>query len=355
MREALTLAQRARGRPAPNPAVGAVIVRGKRRIGGRATRPGGAHAETRALRQAGNAARGATLYVTLEPCAHHGNTPPCVEAVLDAGIVRVVIGMRDPDPRTSGRSIRRLRRHGVKVDIGVEEGACRRQHEGFASRIERGRPFTTLKLASSLDGRLATRTGESRWITGEPARKLVHEIRACVDAIAVGSGTQRADDPELSARRGARVVHEPLRIVVDSQLRTAPGSRLIRTAEPDRAWILGTRAAAAGRRERLEAAGARVLLNRARAGHVDLRRAWTRLGSLGVNDLLVEGGGGLAAALLRARLVDRLYWFSAPLLIGGDGRPVLEGLDVARLSQALRPDRVETRLLGDDFLVVGEW
>jgi diaminohydroxyphosphoribosylaminopyrimidine deaminase / 5-amino-6-(5-phosphoribosylamino)uracil reductase len=356
MRAAVQLAARGRGRTAPNPCVGALVVRGGRVVARARTADGGApHAEALALARAGAAARGATLYVTLEPCAHVGRTPPCVDAVTRARLRRVVIGMVDPDPRTAGRSIRRLRREGLEVDVGVEADACVRLHEGFLSRALRGRPFTTLKLAASLDGRIATARGESRWITSPAARRAVHALRERVDAIAVGSETVLADDPELSARRGSRIAHRPLRIVVDSALRTPVEARLLDRERPGTAWILCGPAATHARRSRLERAGARVVEIPARAGHLELRAAWRALGRLGVTDLLVEGGGGLAAALLRARLVDRMHFFVAPLLIGGDGRAVLGELGVERLEAALRPARVAWHRVGPDLHVIAEW
>ncbi|MFI5316396.1 MAG: bifunctional diaminohydroxyphosphoribosylaminopyrimidine deaminase/5-amino-6-(5-phosphoribosylamino)uracil reductase RibD [Myxococcota bacterium] len=356
MRAAVSLAARGRGRTAPNPCVGALVERGGRVLARARTADGGApHAEARALERAGEAARGATLYVTLEPCAHLGRTPPCVDAVIRARPRRVVIGTVDPDPRTAGRSIRRLRRAGIEVAVGVEGAACARLHEGFLSRVLRGRPFTTLKLAASLDGRIATARGESRWITSAAARAYVQALRARADAIAVGSRTVLADDPELLARRGARIVHRPRRIAIDSALRTPADARLIAAGEPGSAWILCAANAGAARRARLERAGARVVEVAARAGHLDLRAAWRALGRLGVNDLLVEGGGGLAAALLRAGLVDRMHFFVAPLLIGGDGRAVLAELGVERLAAALRPARLAWRRLGPDLHGIAEW
>jgi diaminohydroxyphosphoribosylaminopyrimidine deaminase/5-amino-6-(5-phosphoribosylamino)uracil reductase len=353
MREALRLAARAGGDAAPNPLVGSIVVKRGRVLGrGYHRRAGEPHAEALALERAGDAARGSTLYVTLEPCAHRGRQPPCVEAVLRARPRRVVVGMRDPDPRTAGRSLARLRRAGIAVTLGVEGEACQLQNRGFVSRVSRGRPYTTLKLAATLDGRIATADGESRWITGPRARAFVQRLRRASDAIAVGSGTALADDPELCARSArGRVMHRPLRIVIDSKLVTPPAARLVAAADPERAWLLTTRAAPPRRRARLEAAGARVIPVRARDGRVDLRAAWRRLGGLGVNDLLVEGGGGLAAALLRAGLVDRLLILLAPLLIGGDGRPVFGPLGVRRLSQAYQLSAPRVRRLGPDLLL----
>jgi diaminohydroxyphosphoribosylaminopyrimidine deaminase/5-amino-6-(5-phosphoribosylamino)uracil reductase len=269
-----------------------------------------------------------------------------VDAVLTARPRRVVVGMRDPDPRTAGRGIRRLRRAGIEVEVGVEEQACRALNRGFISRVERGRPFSVLKLAASLDGRIATRTAASRWITGPAARVEVHRLRARADAVVVGSRTVLADDPRLTARRGERTLRAPLRVVVDSRLRTPPTAALV---EPGLSCILTTRAAAARRRAALERAGAQVVDVRQRRGRVDLRAAWRVLALRGVNDLLVEGGGGLAAALLREGLIDRIHLYVAPLLIGADGHAVLESLDVDVLSDAPRARNARVRRVGADW------
>jgi diaminohydroxyphosphoribosylaminopyrimidine deaminase/5-amino-6-(5-phosphoribosylamino)uracil reductase len=355
MREALRLAARARGRTAPNPLVGALVVRGQERIAaGHHRRPGAPHAEALAIARSRGRTRGATLYCTLEPCAHAGRTPPCIEAVLDAGFRRIVLGTRDPDPRTAGRSIARLRRAGCAVSVGVEADACRELNRGFFSRVERGRPHTTLKLAATLDGRIATASGESRWITAPESRAWVHRLRDRVDAIAIGSGTVLSDDPALTARRGGRVLHRPRRVVIDSTLRTPPRARLLRDGDPGTAWIVTTRSAPAGRAARLERAGACVVRSAARGSSVDLRAAWRRLGALGVNDLLVEGGGELAAALLRAGLVDRLCLFLAPKLIGADGRPVLGPLGLGRLANAPVLRETKLRKLGRDLLLIAD-
>jgi len=317
--------------------------------------PGGPHAEVAALRKAGERARGATFYVNLEPCAHHGRTPPCVEAVLAAGAERVVIGMVDPDPRTAGRSVDAFRRRGVRVSVGIEQEACERLNRGFSSRVRRGRPFTVLKLASSWDGRVATASGDSRWITGERARAHVHELRVGMDAIVVGSRTARADDPELTARRAGRIVRAPRRIVVDSQLRVDPGARMLDRELPGETWLLTDPGAPASRRAPLEAAGARIVPSPMDGAHLDLRQAWNLLGREGLNEVLVEGGGELAAALIRAECVDELLLFLAPLLIGGDGRPVVGELGVDLLAQAPRPRSFGLRRFGEDLLIRAEW
>jgi diaminohydroxyphosphoribosylaminopyrimidine deaminase/5-amino-6-(5-phosphoribosylamino)uracil reductase len=355
MRLALGAARRASGRVFPNPAVGAVVFRGDRVLGrGWTQPPGGAHAEIVALERArrrfgARAVRGAAIAVTLEPCCHHGRTPPCTDALIEAGIAAVHAGHRDPHPEVAGGGFRTLRCAGVAVAAGVLEAACREQHRGFLSRVERGRPFVTLKLAATLDGRIATARGESRWITGPAARERVHGLRATTDAILVGSGTALADDPALTARRGARVVHRPLRVLLDSRLRVAPTARLF--AEQGETIVLCSSDAPLGRQRALRATGARLLPIRARRGKIPLAAALARLAAEGVGSLLVEGGGALAAALLREDLVDELLWFIAPKLIGGDGRAALAPLDVARLTDAptLAIERVER--IGADLLV----
>lgn len=359
MRRALALARRAEGRTFPNPPVGAVVFRGDRVLGEGATRPvGGPHAEIVALERArgrhGAAAlRGASVAVTLEPCCHQGRTGPCTEALLAAGIARVFVGHRDPNPFVGGRGIRRLRGAGVRVEVGILEAACRTRHRGFVSIQERGRPWVELKLAASLDGRIATASGESRWITGPGARALVHRLRDRADAVAVGSATARTDDPELSVRRGDRVRRRPLRVLVDSRLVVPPTARLFRP-DPERTLVLTARDAPARRRRALEAVGVRLVdLPRRRRGGLDLRRGLVRLGELGLTTLLVEGGGELAAALLREGLVDELHWFAAPTLLGGDARPALGALGLRRLAERTDLEVGEVRRLGPDLYVHG--
>jgi diaminohydroxyphosphoribosylaminopyrimidine deaminase/5-amino-6-(5-phosphoribosylamino)uracil reductase len=358
MRLALSQARRARGRTFPNPPVGAVVYRGDRVLGRGSTRPvGGAHAEVvaldRALRRHGaRAVRGAQLAVTLEPCCHQGRTGPCTERIIADGVARVIVGHRDPHPEMRGRGLRRLRRAGIAVESGVLEAACREQHRGFLSVVERGRPFVALKLAASLDGRIATRAGESRWITGASARAGVHRLRAGVDAILVGAETALADDPELTARRGGRVMHRPVRVVADSRLRVPPTAKLYRGEVP-RTHVLCSRAAPAARRRAIAARGA-VLVDVPRRGRgLDLARGLALLAEHGITELLVEGGGVLAAALLRDSLVDEVHWFVGPKLIGSEGRPALGALGVGALADAPRLCDVRVRRLGDDVHIRG--
>lgn len=358
MRLALAQARASSGRTWPNPPVGAVVFRGERVLGRGHTRPpGGPHAEVVALdralaRHGARAVRGASLAVTLEPCAHRGRTGPCTERVLAAGISRVFAGHVDPHPEVAGRGVAKLRRVGVRVQTGVLEDACREQHRGFLCLVERGRPFVTLKLAATLDGRIATASGESRWISGPEARRAVHRMRARCDAILVGAGTARADDPELTARRGGRVVHRPVRVLVDTGLRVPASARLFR-GEAGRTWVLCGRSAAARRIRALEARGASLIPLPKRHSRLDLRRGLAELGSRGLAEVLVEGGGDIAATLLREGLVDELHWFVAPRLVGGDGWPALGSLGVTKLSQATDLADVRVRRVGRDVHVWG--
>ncbi|UCE88009.1 MAG: bifunctional diaminohydroxyphosphoribosylaminopyrimidine deaminase/5-amino-6-(5-phosphoribosylamino)uracil reductase RibD [Deltaproteobacteria bacterium] len=359
MKQALAQARHALGRAFPNPAVGAIVFRGARVLGRGYTRPpGGPHAEIVALRRARRRVgerglHGATLAVTLEPCCFTGRTGPCTDALIEARVGRVLIGQRDPHPRVRGRGIRRLRAAGIEVSVGVLGDACREQHRGFFSAIERGRPYVSLKLAATLDGRNATARGESRWITGAAARAWVHRLRSRSDAVMVGSGTVLADDPDLSARRAGRVVHRPVRVLVDSALRVPPSARLYRTARRHPTWVLCTHRAAAQRGAVLERRGARVLVVPAERGKLRLPAALARLAAEGLTTVLVEGGGGLASALLRARQVDELYWLVSGKLLGADAVPALAELGVARLREALALDRPRVRRLGEDLLIAG--
>jgi diaminohydroxyphosphoribosylaminopyrimidine deaminase/5-amino-6-(5-phosphoribosylamino)uracil reductase len=352
MRAALALAQRGLGNCWPNPAVGCVVVRDGRVVGRGWTAPGGRpHAEALALAMAGEAARGATVYVTLEPCCHVGRAAPCTEALIGAGVARVVVAVRDLDPRVNGQGIARLREAGIAVEEGVLADAAADLNAGFVSRLRRGRPLLTLKLATTLDGRIATRAGESRWITGEPARRVAHAMRGRHDAVMVGVGTVLTDDPELTCRLpGFRPV--PLvRVVIDSHLRTPLTARLVASAAQTPTWIIARDGTDAERRRAL--AGAKVHLiavDGADAG-VDLHQGLRALADRGITRLLVEGGAQLAAALLRADLVDRLAWFHAPGVMGGDGWPAAQAFGVRSLAEMPRFVREAATQLGDDMLI----
>lgn len=352
MRAALALARRGLGNAWPNPAVGCVLVKDGRVIGRGWTQPGGRpHAETEALRRAGEAARGATAYVTLEPCSHHGRTPPCCEALAGAGIARVVMAMRDPDPRVNGRGLAMLRSAGIVVEEGLLGAEARALNAGFFRRIQAGMPMVTLKLASTLDGRIATASGESRWITGEAARREVHALRARHDAILVGSGTVLADDPDLTCRIPGMERVPMLRVVADARLRTPPAARLVQGAELAPVLIITAPGHPPAAQAPFIAAGADIVTVPAHAaGGLDLPSLLRALGRRGVTRVLAEGGAGLAAALLRQGLVDRLVWFHAPAVMGGDGHPALRGLRLAALSAMPRFRRTAQRALGDDML-----
>jgi len=352
MARALVLARRGLGQVWPNPAVGAVLVRDGRLVGEGWTQPGGRpHAETEALRAAGAAARGATLYVTLEPCAHHGATPPCADAVVAAGVARVVGAIGDPDPRVSGQGFARIRDAGIAVDVGEGAESAHEINLGFFTRVTQGRPAVTVKLATSLDGRIATHTGESRWITGEAARREGHRLRADHDAIMVGVGTALADDPELTCRLPGAEDRSPVRIVVDSRLRLPLTSKLVMTATARPTWVLALAETDPLRRRALADLGVEVVeVPPEETGRPDLQAALLQLGALGLTRLLVEGGSRLVASLLAADRVDRLVWFRAPILIGGDGVPAAAALGIDRLDHARRWRRTGLAEIGDDAM-----
>jgi diaminohydroxyphosphoribosylaminopyrimidine deaminase/5-amino-6-(5-phosphoribosylamino)uracil reductase len=359
MDEALRLAKSVRGRTAPNPAVGAVVVRDGTVVGRGATRPhGGAHAEVVALREAGGAARGATVYVTLEPCCHHGCTPPCTAALLNAGIARCVVATEDPFPAVAGAGIARLRGAGIRVDVGL----CRREatviNAGFFHRIATDRPLITAKYAMTLDGRIATRTRHSRWMTGEVAREMVHRLRDRTDAIMVGAGTVLTDDPSLTTRlpmagAGEGGPHHPLRIIIDGRGTCPPDSRVFSPDLPGQTLVVTSSVAPWAWREALIQQGVE-LWELGEGPWVNLGALVQCLGERGVNDLLVEGGGRLHGGLFDLGLVDRVAAFIAPVLVGGDGAPApVGGEGVATMSDAWRLDDVLIKRLGDDLLVEG--
>jgi diaminohydroxyphosphoribosylaminopyrimidine deaminase/5-amino-6-(5-phosphoribosylamino)uracil reductase len=327
MQAALALAARGLGTVAPNPAVGCVIVAAGRTVGRGHTQPGGRpHAEAVALSEAGVLARGATAYVTLEPCSHHGRTPPCADALVDAGVSRVVVAIEDPDDRVSGRGLQRLRDAGITVETGLMAAEAERLNEGFLKTRRQGLPMVTLKLALSLDGRIATANGRSKWITGPAARRHVHLMRAEHDAIAVGIGTALADDPELTCRLPGLEGRSPRRVVFDSALRLPPGSRLADISDAG-TTLLALETADPARRAALEGAGVEVVRVPADAGGgLDPRAALRLLAEAGVTRLMVEGGGRLAASLMAADLVHRLAIFTAPVVLGGDGYPAIGAL-----------------------------
>lgn len=347
---ALSLGRRRMGQCAPNPAVGCVIVRDGRILGRGVTTPGGRpHAEPQALAQAGAAARGATAYVTLEPCAHHGRTPPCTEALIAAGVARVVAPFDDTDPRVAGQGFAALRAAGVEVTTGVLTREAGRDHAGFLLRNAEGRPWVTLKLAASFDGRIATASGHSQWITGPQARRMVHAMRARHDAVMVGAGTARADDPRLTVRgMGAR--RQPVRVVISRRLDLPLNSQLAQGATEVPLWLCHGDGVDPALAAAWQGLGARLLPCAVVAGQVEPGSVLRALGAAGLTRVLCEGGGALAASLMSAGLVDELVGFTAGLAIGAEGLPGLGALGLSRLDEAPRFVLVETRPLGGDVM-----
>ena len=351
MREALKLARRGAGTASPNPMVGAVIVSGGRLVGsGYHVRPGAPHAEALALEEAGPAARGATLYVTLEPCAHWGRTPPCTEAIIGGGIRRVVAAMEDPDEKVRGRGIRRLAEAGIETSLGVAGDGARRLNEAYVKHRTTGLPFVTAKWAMTLDGRIATRTGDSRWISSEASRALAHEVRATSDAILVGVGTVLRDDPQLTARGPA--ARQPARVVVDSTLRIPGDARLLaRNGAP--VIIATTSRAPRDARAALEARGVEVCVADGPNGRVDLAAVLAALGQRGMTSLLVEGGGTIHGAFVDGGLVDKVLVFLGPLIVGGPAPGPIGGAGVETIAQALRLAEVTIRQVEGDVVIEG--
>ena len=353
MRLALELAERGRGWTSPNPMVGAVLVREGRIIGqGWHVRCGELHAERHALKNCTEPPEGATLYVTLEPCCHQGRQPPCTDAILEAGIRRVVVGSGDPNPLVAGKGLDILRGHGVEVETGVLEAECRALNRVFFHYIQTKRPYVTMKYAMTLDGKIATRTGASQWITGEAARKQVHRDRHFHTGIMAGVGTVLADDPLLTCR--TEDGKNPVRIVCDTRLRTPLDSRLVRTAG-EVPTVIATCCADPARRAPYEDAGCRVLVLPERDGHVDLNALMEQLGQMEIDSVLLEGGGTLNWAALESGIVQRVQAYIAPKIFGGGAaKSPVEGLGVEVPAQAVRLKNTTVTAVGEDFLLEGD-
>ncbi|HZG55426.1 MAG TPA: bifunctional diaminohydroxyphosphoribosylaminopyrimidine deaminase/5-amino-6-(5-phosphoribosylamino)uracil reductase RibD [Paenibacillus sp.] len=356
MRLALTLGEAALGQTGTNPAVGCVVVNGGRIVGmGAHLKQGEAHAEVHALDMAGAAAEGATAYVTLEPCSHHGRTPPCADRLLREKVKRVVVATLDPNPLVAGGGVAKLRERGVDVTDGVLEAEARRLHAPFFRSIATGRPYVAVKTAMTLDGRIATPTGDSKWITNGASRAFVHELRERHQAILVGVGTVLADDPALTARGDAAPKRQPTRIIVDSRLRTPPAAAALRPRDDGEpcAIVLATAAAPEAAKAALEARGA-VVLTCGEGPRVDLAFALRTLRDRGIGSVLVEGGGTVSGALLEAGLVDKVYAFVAPKIVGAGGPSGFEFRASARMADAIALRDVETRTFDGDVLFIGD-
>jgi diaminohydroxyphosphoribosylaminopyrimidine deaminase/5-amino-6-(5-phosphoribosylamino)uracil reductase len=355
MQMALDLAERGTGYTSPNPLVGAVVVKDRQVVGrGYHQRFGGAHAEVNALEAAGERACGATLYVTLEPCNHTGKTPPCTEKIIAAGIRRVVVAMRDPNPGVKGGGNERLRAAGLEVVADVARSAAQRQNEFFLKHTRTGTPFVILKCAATLDGRIATRTGDARWVSGPQARGFVHALRHAVDGILVGVGTVNADDPSLTTRLPEGGGRDPHRIILDTHLSIPLNARVLnQPSDAETILVTGPDVAEDARRN-VEKKGARVLTVASRGKKVDLTALMKMLGAEGIASILVEGGSRVCGSALRAGIVDKLYFFYAPkLLAGDDGIPICQGPGRNRMQDCLTVNHISVHRFGQDVMVEG--
>ena len=352
MRVAIQLARRGLGNVAPNPSVGCVIVKDGKILGRGWTQFGGRpHAETEAIRRAQKLSVGATAYVTLEPCAHKGETRPCAQAIVDAGISRVVVGVRDPDPRVDGRGVKLLSDAGVIVTEGICSKEAKDVAAGFFSRILMGRPLVTAKVATSLDGKIATVTGHSRWITGPLSRAIGHGLRARYDAVLVGGHTAYVDNPSLTCRLPGLEQRSPIRIVMDGRDELPKTHVLLGSAREVPTWIMMPHGFREGRQERYQELGAEIIeIDVDRENKMSLELALSKIGDRGITRLMVEGGGQIISRLLQKRLVDKLVWFRSPKIIGADGVSVPASLGVTTLDEALNLIKLSDRFAGDDVV-----
>ena len=355
MARAFRLARRGAGWVSPNPMVGAVIVNRGRIVGeGYHRQRGMPHAEVLAIEDAGREVAGADLYANLEPCCHHGHTPPCTDAILDAGIRRVWVSVLDPNPLVAGRGVRLLRRHGVEVHLGLLAGEGGRLNEFYLTHAGTGRPFVVLKLAATLDGKIATATGESRWISGTASRKLGHRLRQEVDAILVGVGTVLADDPQLTVRMGVRRPRHPVRVILDTRLQTPLNARVLNDLPGVRTIVACGKDRDARRENRIRLLGAEIWPFAADSrGRVNARSVIRRLGREGLTSVLVEGGREVAASMLRDRIADKILMVLAPRILGGDAWNSVGDLGIRRISRSVTLSEVRSRRVGEDILVEG--
>ncbi len=352
MSKALALARRGLGKTSPNPMVGALVVKGGKILGkGYHRKYGGAHAEVDALKNAKGSARDATMYVTLEPCSHYGWTPPCVDAIVEAGIGQVVIGTPDPNPRVCGKGIQILRDRGIRVKVGILEARCRELNEAYFKYIQTGIPFVTLKFAQSLDGRIATKSGNSQWISSPDTLRLAHRLRAIHDAVLIGVGTALVDDPSLTVRlvRG----ENPQRIIVDGRLRMPLSAKVLNDDAVDKTIVVATEGASRKKAQGIRKLGAEILwAARNQRGEVDIDDLLKQLGRMGIVSVLVEGGARIITSVLREGLADKIVLVMAPKVIG-QGVEAVRDLHIRQLGDALRISRMKTRRLGNDIVIEG--
>lgn len=355
MKMAIDLALKAKGRTSPNPMVGAVVTKDGKVVGsGYHQKAGKPHAEIEALNNSGEKAREGNIYVNLEPCSYFGRTPPCCDALIESGIKKVFIGMKDPNLRVSGKGIEKLNNAGIETVVGIMEKESRRTNEIFAKFITTQKPFVILKSAASLDGKIAVPSGRSKWITGEKAREKVHEIRAEVDAVMVGVNTVIMDNPYLTARLKGKEVKSPLRIILDSSLRIPENSEVLRVSEEIKTVIATTEKAPKKKVKRLELEGIKIICPGEKDGKVDLEALMVKLGGMEITSVLIEGGSEVNASVLRSRIVDKIVFFYAPKIIGGTNSPPMFGQKgVGELSDAVRIVDLDTLRVGEDIMVTG--
>jgi diaminohydroxyphosphoribosylaminopyrimidine deaminase/5-amino-6-(5-phosphoribosylamino)uracil reductase len=354
MKMALYLAKKGRGYTSPNPMVGAVIVKdGEVKGRGYHRSIGEAHAEVNAIDAAGSGARGATLYVNLEPCNHTGRTPPCTRKILEAGIKRVVFAMEDPNT-VAGGGAALLKKHGVEVQKGVCEVSAKRLNEAFLKHVQTKRPFVILKCAATLDGRIATRSGDSKWVTGEKARRFVHRLRHAVDAILVGIGTIQADNPSLTTRTGSKKGVDPVRIVLDAQLSISPAAKILNLdSNSDTILVTGNKIEE-DKKKSVQKKGVRLIQQPAASDQIDLNLLMDQLGAMGITSVLVEGGSRVIASAFGSGIVDKIYFFYAPKILGGDdGIPICRGTGRRLMKDSIQVKNVRVRRFDDDIMIEG--
>ncbi len=355
MQMALDLAIKGEGYTSPNPMVGAVVVKGGQVVGGGFHEvAGGPHAEVNAINAAGKAAAGATLYVTLEPCNHTGRTPPCTRKILDAGISRVVVAMSDPNGNVVGGGLEVLKQHGLEVVCGVCEAQARKLNEVFITYITTGLPFVIAKCAATLDGRIATKTGDSKWVTGEAARRYVHRLRHAVDAIMVGINTVRKDDPSLTTRLEDRQGKDPVRIILDSHLSIPSDAKVLQQASDADTLLVTAKNEAQRKKAAFEKAGVRVIEAAVKENQIDMAALVAKLGAMEITSLLIEGGSQVLGSAFRAGVVDKVQFFYAPKILGGDdGTPICSGPGAQRMGQCIALKDIFVQRFGDDVLIEG--